>query len=340
MPGRASQFRRHVHDDVVRPLVLKFGGELLEDPERLHGVVERHSRASPASTPLAIVHGGGKEIDAALKAAGIEKRQIEGLRITDEPTLAVVVSVLAGAINTRFVAALATAGVGAVGLTGADASCGLSDVAPPHRTVDGRVVALGAVGIPAKDADMRVLHALLGGGFVPVLACIGLGRDGRLFNVNADTFAGHLASRLHARRLVIAGTTAGVLGADGTTIAELNSASMARLLADEHGHGRDGGQAAGVRGRARRRRGRCGHRGWAGRRPRWPGQPEKRRRLARHVSSQGKFSQSGRLVIWSLIESLDHWNRSLTREHHQRSHRQSTIKSPRKRMPIERSTTR
>jgi len=216
---------------VTRPVVLKFGGELLEDPERLRGVVAG-VLAIAGSSPLAIVHGGGKEIDAALKTAGIEKRQIEGLRITDDPTLAVVVSVLAGAVNTRFVAALSTAGVAAVGLTGADASCGLSDPAPPHRTVDGRVVTLGAVGIPARDADVRVLHTLLDAGFVPVLACIGLGRDGRLFNVNADTFAGHLAARLAARRLVIAGTTAGVLDADGVTIARLDRAAMARLLAD------------------------------------------------------------------------------------------------------------
>jgi len=66
-----------------------------------------------------VVHGGGKEIDAALRTAGIEKRQVEGLRITDQATLDVVVSVLAGAVNTRFVAALNTAGVAAVGLTGA-----------------------------------------------------------------------------------------------------------------------------------------------------------------------------------------------------------------------------
>ena len=72
--------------------------------------------------PVVVVHGGGKEIDAALKAAGIEKRQVDGLRITDEATLDVVVSVLAGAVNTRFVAALNAAGVAAVGLTGADAA--------------------------------------------------------------------------------------------------------------------------------------------------------------------------------------------------------------------------
>jgi acetylglutamate kinase len=216
---------------VTRPLVLKFGGELLEDPARLQAVVAG-VREIAATTALAIVHGGGKEIDAALKVAGIEKRQVEGLRITDEPTLAVVVSVLAGAVNTRFVAALATAGVAAVGLTGADGLCGLCETAPPHRTVDGRLVALGAVGSPIGDSSMRLLESLLAGGFVPVVACIGIGRDGRLFNVNADTFASHLAERLRARRLVIAGTTAGVLDGDGRTIPELNQASTAALLSD------------------------------------------------------------------------------------------------------------
>jgi len=132
----------------VRPLVLKFGGELLEDPARLQLIVTA-IREIAASTPLAVVHGGGREIDAALKKAGIEKRQVEGLRITDGPTLDVVVSVLAGTINTRLVAALTTAGVAAVGLTGADGSCGLSEPAPPHRTVEGRLVDLGQVGMPA-----------------------------------------------------------------------------------------------------------------------------------------------------------------------------------------------
>jgi acetylglutamate kinase len=215
----------------VRPLVLKFGGELLEDPTRLQLVVTA-IREIAGSGPLAVVHGGGREIDAALKIAGIEKRQIEGLRITDEPTLEVVVAVLAGTVNSRFVAALTTAGVAAVGLTGADASCGLSDPAPPHRTVDGRLVDLGRVGIPAAGADMRVVNTLLGSGFVPVVACIGVGRDGRLFNVNADTFAGHVAARLGARRLLVAGTTPGVLDSNGATIVQIDRASIAQLLSD------------------------------------------------------------------------------------------------------------
>jgi acetylglutamate kinase len=192
----------------------------------------RAIREIAGSTRLAVVHGGGREIDAALTAAGIEKRQVEGLRITDAPTLDVVVSVLAGLVNTRLVAALTTDGVAAVGLTGADGACGLSEPAPPHRTVDGRVVELGHVGEPAAGADTRLLRTLLGDGFVPVIACIGVGRDGRLFNVNADTFAGHLAVRLGARRLVMAGTTPGVLGRDGATVPLLDPAAIAQLLAD------------------------------------------------------------------------------------------------------------
>ena len=215
-----------------RPLVIKFGGELIEDRAHLTEVVAGLSAIAANGTPLVVVHGGGKEIDAALKAAGLEKRQVEGLRITDELTLDVVVSVLAGAVNTRLVAALNNADVRAVGLTGADGSCGLSAAAPAHRTVDGRLVDLGCVGVPAEDADMQVVHTLTAGRFVPVIACIGLGRDGRLFNVNADTFAGHLAARLGARRLVIAGTTPGVLDGDGATLPVLGADAIARLVGD------------------------------------------------------------------------------------------------------------
>src|SRR5438105_577129 len=129
------------------PLVLKFGGELLEDPCRMATVASAIARTIKQGGPVLVVHGGGKEIDRALTAAGIEKRQIDGLRITDEATLEIVVSVLAGAVNTRFVAALTALGVRAVGLTGADGACGLAEPAPPHRAVDGRLVDLGRVGI-------------------------------------------------------------------------------------------------------------------------------------------------------------------------------------------------
>src|SRR5262245_29380354 len=212
-------------------VVLKFGGELLEDRAHLATVVAALGRIA-ARGRVVVVHGGGKEIDAALKVAGIDKRQVDGLRITDEATLGVVVAVLAGTVNTRFVAALNTAGVGAVGLTGADGLCGLSEAAPPHKATDGRTVDLGCVGIPTGAGDTKLLDALVTAGYVPVVACIGIGADGRLFNVNADTLAGRLAGQLGARRLVVAGATAGVLDEGGRTLATLDPSAVARLVSD------------------------------------------------------------------------------------------------------------
>lgn len=211
---------------------MKFGGELLESRARLATVVDAVRAVVAGGAPVVVVHGGGREIDTALKLAGIEKRQVDGLRITDAATLDVVVAVLAGAINTRFVAALNAAGVGAVGLTGADAWIGRSAAAPPHRAVDGRTVDLEHVGVPVAESDTRLLQALLAEGFVPVVASIGAGDAGQLFNVNADALAGHLAARLRARRLVIAGTTPGVLDEAGATLPVLETAAIARLLDD------------------------------------------------------------------------------------------------------------
>jgi len=212
-------------------VVVKFGGELLEDRALLANVVAAIGTIA-ASGPVVVVHGGGKEIDAALKTAGIEKRQVDGLRITDEATLDVVVAVLAGSVNTRLVAALTAAGVSAVGLTGADGLCGLSEIAPPHQATDGRTVDLGRVGIPTGAADTRLIGVLTSAGFVPVIACIGIGADGRLFNVNADTFAGHLAAQLGARRLIVAGTTPGVLDGNGKTVSTVDGATVAALVGD------------------------------------------------------------------------------------------------------------
>ena len=92
----------------------------------------------------------------------------------------------------------------------ADVEEAMRDVVDPELGIN--VVDLGLVGVPSARSDTRLLLSLTAEGFVPVIACIGIGADGRLFNVNADTLAAHLAARLTASRLVIAGTTAGVLG--------------------------------------------------------------------------------------------------------------------------------
>jgi acetylglutamate kinase len=212
-----------------RPLVLKIGGELLERPrdvERIaNGIAELGARES-----LVVVHGGGREIDAALAAAGIPKLQVDGVRVTDAATLDVVVAVLAGAINTRLVAAIRAAGARPVGLTGADAGVVSVRRATPLATAGGQRVSLGLVGLPISNGRPRLVTDLLAKGYVPVVACVAAQKDGQLLNVNADTLAAHIAVAVRARRLIIAGGTAGVLDEFGRTIATLRARDATRLI--------------------------------------------------------------------------------------------------------------
>ncbi len=210
-------------------VVFKLGGELLEDCDRMAAVGRLIARVG-RDTRLVVIHGGGREIDAALAQASIPKHQVDGLRITDEATLQIVIWVLAGSINTRFVAAINAAGGKAVGLTGADAGVAPVKPARPHRATNGEFVDLGLVGEPLPAPGVPLIDTLCGKGFVPVVACIGASRDGRLFNVNADTLAGSLATRLKAVRLVVAGGTSGVLDANGTTIDALDGHRVDDLI--------------------------------------------------------------------------------------------------------------
>ena len=213
----------------TRTLVLKLGGELLEQPADVDAVARAIAKLSGQAS-LVVVHGGGREIDAALNTAGIPKQQVDGFRVTDARTLDVVVSVLAGAINTRLVAAVRRAGAAPVGLTGADATVATVKRAAPIVTVAGDRVDLGLVGAPVRNGAPRLLTDLLARGYVPIVACIGATRNGQLLNVNADTLASHLAAALRARRLVIAGGTPGVLDDQGQTIGRLTTREAARLV--------------------------------------------------------------------------------------------------------------
>jgi acetylglutamate kinase len=115
-------------------------------------------------------------------------------------------------------------------LTGADAAVATVRRAAPLTSVAGQQVDLGLVGVPIGNGTPRLLTDLLDGGYVPIVACIGATRAGQLLNVNADTLASHLAGRLQATRLVIAGGTSGVLDAQGGTIARLTTRAAAALV--------------------------------------------------------------------------------------------------------------
>jgi acetylglutamate kinase len=211
--------------------LLKLGGELLEPGPGLAPLVRAIEQLAAAG-PLIIVHGAGREIDAETQRRGVPKQAVDGLRITDAATLDAVIAVLAGTVNTRLVAALVGAGLRAVGLTGVDAAIGLSSRAPSHRAVDGRLVDLGLVGQPVPGASPTLLADLLGHGYVPVIACLGVDAAGQVLNVNADTLAAALAASSRVDRLIIAGATAGVLDTQQATIATLDEAGIDQMIAD------------------------------------------------------------------------------------------------------------
>jgi acetylglutamate kinase len=214
--------------------VLKLGGELLEDAAAIHAAASAIVQLA-AGGPLVVVHGGGRAIDAELRARGETPRFVDGLRVTDAAALDTVVCVLAGRNNTALVAAVGAAGGRAVGLTGADGGIGRAVPAGTFEAVSGERVDLGLVGQP-DGGDVALLHHLLGLGYIPVVASIGVAASGSLLNVNADTLAGHLAAALGARRFIIAGATAGVLDWQGATIARLTPEAIAGMTASGTAH--------------------------------------------------------------------------------------------------------
>lgn len=213
------------------PVLAKFGGELVETPQRLEAV-GKALEALAAAGPLVVVHGGGREIDAELGRRGVAKQAVDGLRITDAATLEAVVAVLGGTINTRLVAHLIGLGIKAVGLTGVDAALGRSTRAAAHVTAAGSQVDLGLVGEPEAAADLGLVTHLLAGGYVPVIASLGVSPEAGVLNVNADTLAAHIAAGIGARELVLVGGTAGVLDDAGGTIATLTPVQADAMMQD------------------------------------------------------------------------------------------------------------
>lgn len=146
---------------------------------------------------IVLVHGGGPMIDAALRARGIVEKRIAGLRVTGRESLDVVEAVLCASVNKALVRALMARGVAAVGVSGQDGSMLVARSAP---AINGE--SLGYVG-EAESVNPSVLETLLEGGFLPVVAPLGIAADGSsAFNLNADTAAGALAGALGADAFV------------------------------------------------------------------------------------------------------------------------------------------
>jgi acetylglutamate kinase len=211
--------------------VIKYGGSAMVDARLQESFVRDVVLMKYVGMNPIVVHGGGPQIDETLRALGIVPRKVEGLRVTDDRTMEVVEMVLAGRINKQIVSLIGRQGGRAVGLSGIDDSLLLARKAPPVQTKSG-LVDTGRVG-EIREVRPAVLSALIGAGFIPVIAPLGVDAEGNSLNINADTAAGELAAALKAEKLVLMTDTSGVCDRDGKLLQSLTAAEIARLRETE-----------------------------------------------------------------------------------------------------------
>lgn len=187
-------------------IVIKFAGALLDRP--LEGMARQVADLAQQGHELLVVHGGGKIFTATLARLGIKSTFVDGLRVTDRETRDVALMVFGGLLNMQLAAAISATGQPAIGVSAGDAACFLAE---PLARPDG----LGFVG-ELTGANVTFFESLWEAGLVPVAACLGLGPDGQIYNINADQMAAATAEYLGAERLIYLTDVAGVL--DGSAV--------------------------------------------------------------------------------------------------------------------------
>ena len=216
-------------------IVIKYGGHAMGNDEVARAFARDIVLLEQTAINPVVVHGGGPQIEAMLKRAGVQSQFAGGLRVTDEKTLEIVEMVLAGAINKQIVGYINAAGGKAIGLCGKDGNMVVAKKAT-RRVIDPgsnieKVVDLGFVGEPDK-VDLTLLNQLIGYELIPVLAPLASSGDGKTYNVNADTFAGAVAGALKAKRLLLLTDVPGVLDKSKKLIPELSIKDARKLIAD------------------------------------------------------------------------------------------------------------
>lgn len=203
-------------------VVIKFGGNAMGDAEAMASFARDIVLMRQVGVNPVVVHGGGPMINEMLGKLSIESTFLRGKRVTDQATVEVVEMVLSGLVNKRIVQAINAEGGRAAGLSGKDASLMVCDRADPE---------LGFVGDPA-EMDPSLLKTLMEAEVIPVIAPLGVGRDGATLNVNGDTAAGAIAASLGADRLLLLTDVAGVKNDAGEVLTEMTPEQIRDLTKD------------------------------------------------------------------------------------------------------------
>ena len=227
--SEALPYLRRFHGKTI---VIKYGGNAMVDKSLQAAFAHDVVMLKLVGMNPVVVHGGGPQIDEALKKVGKSGTFIQGMRVTDEDTMEVVEWVLAGEVQQDIVGLINHAGGQAVGLTGRDGGLirarkiKMQDIKNPELFHD-----MGLVG-EIESINPAVVRALQDDAFIPVISPIGFGENNESYNINADLVAGKLAEILKAEKLVMLTNTPGVLDKDGNLLTGLTTKSIEELFAD------------------------------------------------------------------------------------------------------------
>ena len=227
--AQALPYIRQFHG---KTMVIKYGGNAMTDPELQADFAEDVVLLKLVGINPVVVHGGGPQIEAALKRLGKAGTFVQGMRVTDSETMEVVEWVLAGEVQQDIVGLINQAGGKAVGLTGRDGGLiRARKLQLPDRDDPSVFHDVGHVG-DIVSIDPSVVKALQDDQFIPVISPLGFGDQNESYNINADVVAGKLATVLKAEKLVLLTNTPGVLNKAGELLTDLSAREIDALFAD------------------------------------------------------------------------------------------------------------
>ena len=230
----ALPYIRQFHGTTV---VIKYGGNAMTEAALKDSFAADVVLMKLVGINVVVVHGGGPQIGELLSRLNIESEFVNGMRVTDSATMDVVQMVLGGLVNPDIVSLINTHGGRAVGVTGKDGNLIRAEKMPMTIASNNagasapEIIDIGHVG-NITNIQIDVLNTLVQSEFIPVIAPVGVGKDGESYNINADIVAGAIAQALNAEKLVLLTNTPGILDADKTTLSSLNKAEVEALIAD------------------------------------------------------------------------------------------------------------
>jgi len=218
-----------------KTFVIKYGGHAMANDKLKRSFALDVIMLKSLGINVVIVHGGGPQINQTLKRYGIVSEFVQGMRVTDAETMAVVEMVLVGQVNKEVVGYLNQHGGRAVGLSGKDGTLLLSKkLLQSVRHDDGSVeqVDIGYVG-DVVQVDTDLIATLQQGHYLPVIAPVGVGADGECYNINADLVAGRIAAALNAEKLILLTDIEGVKDKNGQLLSSIAAGDTERLIEEE-----------------------------------------------------------------------------------------------------------